>query len=99
MNGLQFSPEAAQDLDDIDAYHAQYSQTNAARIIDDIERCCQLLGRFPGMGRARDDLHPGLRSFPSGRYVIFYRSKPDGSAQIVRVLHGSRDFHAIFRNP
>jgi toxin ParE1/3/4 len=99
VNGLQFSPQAALDLADIEAYHAQRSPANAARIIDAIEQACNLLGRFPGLGRARDDLQPGLRSYPSGQYVIFFRVQPGGSVEIVRILHGSRDFPAIFGNP
>ena len=36
-----------------------------------------------------------LRSFPFGRYVIFYLALP-GGIEIVRVLHGARDLDAIF---
>jgi toxin ParE1/3/4 len=42
------------------------------------------------LGRSREEVAPGLRSFPFGRYVIFYEVMPDGIA-IVRVLHGARD--------
>jgi len=49
------------------------------------------------MGRARDELASGVRSFPFGRYVVFYAPLDDG-IDIVRVLHGSRDIDAIF-NP
>jgi len=49
------------------------------------------------MGRLRDELADGLRSFPVGRYVIFYRPIPKG-IEIVRVLHGARDLDAIFRS-
>lgn len=48
------------------------------------------------MGRLRDELTEGLRSFPVGRYVIFYRIVQDG-VEIVRVLHGARDLDSIFR--
>jgi len=39
-----------------------------------------------------------LRSFPVGRYVIFYLSIPSG-AQIVRVLHGACDIETAFTKP
>jgi toxin ParE1/3/4 len=42
------------------------------------------------MGRARDDLRPGLRSFPVGQYVIIY-TIDDGSVQILHVFHGRQD--------
>jgi toxin ParE1/3/4 len=98
MSGLQFTPEAAQDLDEIDDYLAQNAPASASRIMNEIEQRCRTVSQFPGLGRARDDLRPGLRSFPSGKYVIFFRVGADGRAQIVRVLHGKRDFDAIF-NP
>ena len=47
------------------------------------------------MGRARDELSPGIRSMPFGRYVIFYAPLADG-IDIIRVLHSSRDIDAVF---
>jgi len=54
-----------------------------------------MLAEQPAMGRVREELLHGLRSFPVGRYVIFYLTVPNG-IDIVRVLHGSRDVNAIF---
>ncbi len=51
----------------------------------------------PMMGRARDELALGVRSFPFGRYVVFYVPLDDG-IDVVRVLHGARDIDAVF-NP
>jgi toxin ParE1/3/4 len=51
----------------------------------------------PGIGRPRDDLKPGLRSFVVKSYVVFCRVV-DGTVEVVRVLHGSRDIEAIFRD-
>ncbi len=49
------------------------------------------------MGRARDELARGVRSFPFGRYVVFYMPLDNG-IDVVRVLHGSRDIDEEF-NP
>ena len=49
----------------------------------------------PGMGRLRDELAVDLRSFPVGRYVIFFRPLSNG-VNIVRVLHSARDLNADF---
>jgi toxin ParE1/3/4 len=97
MNSFRFSPEAEQDLNDVYDYLAQHSQRAAARTIDAIERRCRGLVQFPGMGAERDDLQPGLRVVPSGSYVIFYRIT-DPDVEIVRIVHGSRDFKSLF-NP
>jgi toxin ParE1/3/4 len=47
------------------------------------------------MGRARDELAANVRSFPFGRYVIFYAPMQDG-IDVVRVLHSARDIDAVF---
>ena len=47
------------------------------------------------LGRAREELAPGLRSRRLGRYVIFYEVVPDDVAS-VRVLHGARDLGPLF---
>ena len=50
------------------------------------------------MGRQRDDdLRPGIRTFPVGEYIIAYRIERD-DVLILRVLRGSRDIDAIFRD-
>ncbi len=49
-----------------------------------------MLAANPLAGRARSELHEGLRSFPVGSYVVFYSPTPEG-VEIVRVLHGRRD--------
>ena len=54
-----------------------------------------MLAAQPMMGRAREELAPGVRSFPFGRYVVFYMPMDDG-IDVVRVLHGARDIDAVF---
>ncbi|HLK80158.1 MAG TPA: type II toxin-antitoxin system RelE/ParE family toxin [Xanthobacteraceae bacterium] len=41
----------------------------ADSVIDAITERFYLLSQFPSMGRSRDDLRPGLRSFPVGQHV------------------------------
>lgn len=54
-----------------------------------------LLAENPHAGRERPELHEGLRSFPIGNYVIFYRIWA-GDVAITRVLHGARDLDELF---
>jgi toxin ParE1/3/4 len=95
--GHSLAPEAEADLDDIWLYTARQSGSFeiADRLIDSITRRFWILAQFPFSGRHRDDLRPGMRSFPVGQYVIFYRVD-NGDALILRVLGGSRDLEAIF---
>src|SRR5262245_26090945 len=62
-----------------------------ARLLD----TCELLGRNPRAGRQRDVLRRGLRSYPVGNYLIFYRIAGD-TIEVMRFIHGGRDLRAIF---
>lgn len=88
-------PLVRSDLSEIWDYIADDNETRADAFVDTIDLKFQELARHPNMGRSRDELEEGLRSFPVGKYVIFYRVMPEG-VEIIRVLHGSRDLHAIF---
>jgi toxin ParE1/3/4 len=92
------SPLADFDLDDIWYYVASQSGSTdiADRLIASITDRFFLLASHPNLGRARDeDLRPGLRTFPVGEYVIFYRIE-DEDVVILRVLRGSRNMAALF---
>jgi toxin ParE1/3/4 len=90
-------PLALSDLSEIWDYIADDNEMRADAFVDFIDQKIQALVNQPNMGRSRDELAEGLRSFPVGRYIIFYRVVPAG-IEIVRILHGSRDLNAIF-NP
>ena len=87
---------AVADLAEIWAYIALDSPDNADHFVDRIFRICQEgLASNPHLGRAREELSPGLRSLVFESYVIFYRTIPNGVA-VVRVLHGMRDIESNF---
>lgn len=65
-------PLAAADLLDIWDHIAEDSLDEADRWVDRLEEKLDLLATQPLMGRSREELAPGLRSFPFRRYVIFY---------------------------
>ena len=95
MSRARTRPQAEADLFDIALYIARDDPSASDRFLDGFERTFQLLATTPDMGRARPELGQGLRSFPVGRYVIFYRSRHDG-IDIVRVLSASRDIPSLF---
>jgi toxin ParE1/3/4 len=69
----------------------------ANRIIDNITARFWLLARHPYMGRQREDLGSGVRSFPTGDYVIVHRNdSEDGAVLISFVFHGSQDIESFF---
>ncbi len=83
-------PLAATDILEIWDYIAEDSLDEADLWVDRLDEKLGLLATQPLMGRARNELAAGLRSFPFGRYVIFYVPLADG-IDVVRVLHSSRD--------
>jgi toxin ParE1/3/4 len=88
-------PRARSDLSEIWDYIAADNEARADAFVDLIDQKFQTLASHPHLGRSRDELEEGLRSFPVGKYVVFYRVIPVG-VEIVRVLHGSRDLNATF---
>ncbi len=92
---LLISEQATHDLEDIWLYIANDSPQAADKFFDSVLEQCQLFCSFPEMGRVREDLLPGIRSFPIKRYVIFYRVIPK-RVEIVRILSGYRDLESLF---
>ena len=86
---------AETDILEIWDYIADDSLGAADRWVDHLDEQFRVLATQPMMGRARDELAPGVRSFPFGRYVVFYVPLDDG-IDVVRVLHGARDIDAVF---
>jgi toxin ParE1/3/4 len=90
------TPQAHLDLVEIGVYIAEDNLEAALRLLDAMQAKFQLLARSPELGRKREELAPGLRSFPAAHnYLVFY--KPiDNGIEIIRVLHGSRDIEPLF---
>lgn len=88
------SPAAEDDLYVIADYLAEHNKAASDRWIARIGDTFTRLAEMPGIGVARPDLSPDLRLFPVGKYVVLYRhTGPD--VEIVRVLHGARDWHNL----
>jgi toxin ParE1/3/4 len=99
MPNINKLPRAKSDLAEIWDYIADDSESQADNFIDTVDLKLLLLAEQPNMGRAREELAKNMRSFPIGRYVIFYLVIPNG-IQIVRVLHGARDLTTVnFASP
>ena len=92
------TPEAELDLIEIAAYIEADNPTAADRLLNTFEEKFKLLSEFPGLGRSREELGESVRSFPVGNYIIFYLPLRDG-IDVIRVLHGARDFRRLFRGP
>jgi toxin ParE1/3/4 len=88
-------PKAAEDIAAVWDFIADDNPDAADHWVDQLDTQLRLLATQPLMGRARDELAPGFRSFPFGRYLVFYLLIGDG-IDVVRVLHGARDVDTVF---
>jgi toxin ParE1/3/4 len=91
------SENAERDLDEIFAYWAERASLEIAdRVIDKITDRFWLLGEHPNAGRASDDVAAGVKCFPAGKYLIYYRVTRRGT-DILHVFHGARDQRKAFK--
>ena len=87
---------AQRDLEEIYIYWAERTNPDVAgRILDSLIDRFWLLGEHPDAGRKLDDIAPGVRCFPAGKYLIYYRRFGRGT-DILHVFHGARDQTKIF---
>jgi toxin ParE1/3/4 len=92
-NSARKSPQTEIDLTSIYNFIADDSLKAADAWLKRIEDTFDMLAQTPMAGRARDDLSVNLRSFPAGRYIIFYIPSSDG-VEVVRVMNSRQDIDA-----
>jgi len=89
--------QAEQDLDEIYVYWAKRASPETAdRLMDGIVDRFWLLGEHPDAGRLSEDIAAGVKCFPAGKYLIYYRSTRRGT-DILHVFHGARDQRRAFK--
>ena len=88
---IRRSKLSEQDYREIWHYIALDSPDAADQFLRRLDAKLQVYAENPEMGTRRGNLSSGLRSFPVGNYVIFYRVV-DGGIELVRTLHGARRF-------
>lgn len=91
---LFVSQPAADDLANIATYVKMDSVQRAEALIDRLEQAFHQLLVMPTMGKRRDDLESGIRTWVEAPYIIAYRIDAD-AVRIVRVIHGRRDFSNV----
>ena len=99
MKRVRVAAPAERDLDEIWYRIATDSGSidTADNVVDSITRVFPLFAHTPEAGTKREEIDPGLRGFPVGNYIIYYRES--GPYVIVsRVIHGMRDQKTAFRD-
>jgi toxin ParE1/3/4 len=92
---IRRTARANRDLHDIWAFVARDNPRAADDLIRRLNGSLTALSSNPHMGRPRTDLLEGLKSFPNGRYVIFFRHDTK-TLTLVRVLSGYRELGPEF---
>jgi len=84
------SENAERDLDEIFSYWAERASLEIAdRIIDKITDRFWVLREHPDAGKASEGIAAGVKCFPAGKYLIYYRATSRGT-DILHVFHGAR---------
>jgi len=91
---LVITRAAEADLEAIGDYIAADRPKAAVKFVADMRATFSLLATMPKMGRAYSALGRGIRLFPSGEYVIIYRTSPS-KVEVLSVLHSARDLQRM----
>jgi toxin ParE1/3/4 len=96
MTGYRLRERAKTDLGAI-WHHTDkhWGAKQADRYYRDLLELFQELAIHPQLGRKRDEVMPGSRSFPQGRHVVFYLSI-DSGVEIIGIPHQSEDVETHF---
>ncbi len=96
MPRYDFTRRALADLREIARYTKESWGPKQARLYrEELDLSIQKLALSPGLGRARADVAPSVRSFPIARHVAFY-VESKGGITVLRVLHPSMDVAGAF---
>ncbi len=91
MPGYRLSEEAQNDLKEISRYTQEnWDNKQAKHYLIELAAGFENLTRSPNLGKKREEIEKGLRSFPVARHIIFYRIGPE-FIEVARVLHVSMD--------
>ena len=98
MRRFRVTARAQADLDKIADYSLHtWGKAQAMRYMQALEKRFQWLADNPKLGRARDEVAQGYRSFRQGSHIVFYTVNRD-AVHIIAVLHQSMDVDAHLRN-
>jgi toxin ParE1/3/4 len=91
------SKDAGREFDEIFVYWAKRAGLTAAdRLIDSITDRFWLLGEYPDAGRSSEEAGAGVKCFPAGKYLIYYRKTRKGT-DIIHIFHSARDQKRAFK--
>lgn len=96
MVNYLLSAIAQQDIISIRDYTMNtWGQEQVSKYLSQLEERFEWLIKNPLLGKKRDDVKEGYRSFQEGRHVIFYRISEVG-IEVIGIPHQSEDIEHHF---
>ena len=96
MAEYQLSPLAEIDVREIAVTTISNWGTKQARVyLEKLHNTLMILANNPSLGRKRDEIAAGIKSFPSGKHIVFYLSLHQ-HIEVARVLHQRMDPNSQF---
>lgn len=93
---FRLTEPAIRDIEQIADYIARETGlAQADRFLTRLDAKFSKIALFPNLGRQRNEILPGLRSFPIDQYLILY-IPANQDVDILRVVNGYRDLSALF---
>jgi toxin ParE1/3/4 len=83
------------DVKNLWIYIAERNYPAADALLEKIDSTLKLLAQNPQMGETVDHLHPGLRRFTLGNYLLLFEPIEDG-VRLMRVVHAARRLDELF---
>ncbi len=97
MKPFQLTNKAKSDLRDIALFTSRrWGREQRNIYLKQFDDSFWLLAENPDIGKARDEIRDGYRTFPQGSHLIFYRQIGSQNIEIIRILHKSMDVNPIF---
>ena len=97
-SNYSLTPQAKADLEGIWNYTVDnWGIDQADKYIRQLYNQFELLADNPDLGKKRDEVKAGYRSFPEGNHVIFYMLLPDKRIAIIGIPHQKEDVELHFQ--
>jgi len=94
MASYFLSEAAQQDIVSIRDYTMDtWGEEQTSRYLTQLKQRLEWLATNPELGKKRDEVKEGYRSYPEGRHIIFYRISKN-CIEIIGVIHQSEDVDA-----
>jgi len=91
MRSYKLTEAAKNDLREISTYTKKTWGKEQEKVYrESIRTALRIVAKLPGIGRKREELAEGLRSFPVGNHIAYYIEKSN-LIIVVRILHPAMD--------